>query len=398
MQFRHMKKIDQKVSALGFGVMRLAGRGGMMRLRVDEKRAITAIRRGIELGINYFDTAYIYHLGASERILGQALRDGYRQKVLVADKLPMILMRRPEDFSRFLETQLKRLGTDHIDFYLFHSMNRAYLKKMRDFDLLPKMEDARRRGLIRYIGFSFHDTLPIFKEVIDAYAWDMTQIQYNYLDTGVQATTEGLKYAYAKGIPVVVMEGLRGGKLANPPMEALQAMRDGSSSRTPVDWAFQFLWNQEEVTTVLSGMNSAAMVEENCRYADRSGVGTLTGKDQEVIRKLVDVYRQKILVGCTACNYCMPCPHGVNIPESFAQLNMSNGPRGLQSWLIRRNYGRLASRRDRVNRAVPNGNASLCTQCKVCVPQCPQGIDIPTELAKVDLVLGKRRRIEEVFG
>ncbi len=398
MQFRDMKKIDQRVSALGFGVMRLAGRGGMMRVRVDEKKAIAAIRRGIDLGINYLDTAYLYHLGASERILGQALRDGYRQKVLVADKLPMILMRQPEDFDRFLETQLKRLGMDSIDFYLFHSMNRAHLKKMLDFDLLPKMEDARRRGLIRYIGFSFHDTLPVFREIIDQYGWDMTQIQYNYLDTGVQATTEGLKYAHGKGIPVVVMEGLKGGKLANPPAEALQIMRGASFARSPVDWAFQFLWNQEEVTTVLSGMNSVAMVEENCGYADRSGVGTLSSQDLEVIGKLVDIYRNKILVGCTACNYCMPCPSGIAIPENFAQVNMANGPRGLQSWLIRRNYGRLASRRDRVNRAVPNGNASLCTTCNVCLPKCPQGIAIPTELKKVDLVLGKRRKVAEVFG
>ena len=398
MQFRDMKKIDQRVSALGFGVMRLAGRGGMMRVRVDEKKAIAAIRRGIDLGINYLDTAYLYHLGASERILGQALRDGYRQKVLVADKLPMILMRRPEEFERFLETQLKRLGMDSIDFYLFHSMNRAHLKKMLDFDLLPKMEDARRRGLIRYIGFSFHDTLPVFREIIDQYDWDMTQIQYNYLDTGVQATTEGLKYAHGKGIPVVVMEGLKGGKLANPPAEALQIMRGASSVRSPVDWAFQFLWNQEEVTTVLSGMSSVAMVEENCGYADRSGVGTLSSQDLEVIRKLVDIYRRKILVGCTACNYCMPCPSGVNIPENFAQVNTANGPRGLQSWLIRRNYGRLVSRRDRVNRDAPDGNASLCTTCNACLPKCPQGIDIPAELKKVDLVLGKRRKVAEVFG
>ena len=398
MQFRHMKKIDQKVSALGFGVMRLGGRGGMMRVRIDEKKAIAAIRRAVELGVNYFDTAYLYHLGASERILGQALRDGYRQKVLVADKLPMILMRRPEDFDRFLETQLKRLGMDSIDFYLFHSMNRAHLKRMLDFDLLPKMENAKRRGLIRCIGFSFHDTLPVFKEIIDSYAWDMAQVQYNYLDTGVQATTEGVKYAHQKGVPVVVMEGLKGGKLANPPAEALQIMRGAASTRSPVDWAFQFLWNQEEVTTVLSGMSSVAMVEENCGYADRSGVGTLSSQDLEVIRKLVDIYRRKILVGCTACNYCMPCPSGVNIPENFAQVNTANGPRGLQSWLIRRNYGRLVSRRDRVNRDAPDGNASLCTTCNACLPKCPQGIDIPAELKKVDLVLGKRRKVAEVFG
>jgi uncharacterized protein len=397
MQYRKMTKINQKVSALGFGAMRLPGKRGAMAFRVDERKAVAAIRRAVDLGINYFDTAYIYHLGASEKILGMALRDGYRQKVLIADKLPMILMRKPEDFNRFLDTQLKRLGTDWIDFYLLHSMNRAHLRKMIDFKLLEKMEEAKRKGLIRYVGFSFHDTLPVFREIIDQYSWDMTQIQYNYLDTGVQATAEGLKYAHEKGIPVVVMEGLKGGKLSDPPAEAKEIIREASSVRTPVEWAFQFLWNQKEVTTVLSGMNSTSMVEENCRYADRSGVNSLSGQDMEVIQKLVSIYKKKILVGCTACSYCMPCPNGVNIPENFAQLNMANGPKSLQSWLIRRNYRKLASKPNRVRREAPNGNASLCTDCRACLPKCPQEIDIPSQLKKVDLVLGKRMKIDEVF-
>jgi len=394
MRYRAMPRISQTVSALGFGAMRLPGNA----LHADEKRAVAVIRRAIDLGINYFDTAYLYHLGGSERALGRALRDGYRQRVLVADKLPMILLRRPEDFDRFLEAQLRRLETEWIDFYLFHGMNRAYLRKMIDFGLLERMEGARRRGVIRYIGFSFHDTLPVFKEIIDQYDWDMTQVQYNYLDTAQQATSEGLAYAHRKGIPVVVMGGLRGGKLANPPAEAAAIIRNATSQRTPVEWAFQFLWDQPEVTTVLSGMSSAAMVQENCRYADCSGTTSLSEQDRSVIRSLVDVYRKRILVGCTACSYCVPCPNGVNIPEIFAQLNTASGPGGFQSWLIRRRYGKLASTAETVSHEAPNGSAALCTDCGQCVARCPQGIDIPAVLWKADLVLGKRRKIAEVFG
>lgn len=306
MQYREMKKTNMKISALGFGAMRLPGRKGLLGFQVDTKKSVEIIRRGIDLGINYVDTAYFYHLGDSEKVLGLALKDGYREKVYVADKLPMILMRKPDDFERFLETQLKRLQIDCIDFYLFHALNRSYLQKLIDFKLLEKMESVKKQGLIKYIGFSFHDTVPVFKKIIDIYPWDIAQIQYNYLDTGVQASREGLQYAYEKGIPVVVMEGLRGGQLANPPKDAKEIIKNAGTKKSPVEWAFQFLWNQKEITTVLSGMNSIEMVEEDCLFAGRSGIGKLSKDELNTIEKLVKIYKDKILVGCTSCRSRMP--------------------------------------------------------------------------------------------
>ncbi|HEX3044889.1 MAG TPA: aldo/keto reductase, partial [Bacillota bacterium] len=380
MQYRDMKKLGLKLSVLSFGGMRLPHKNPLLGPGIDEKKAIRVIRRGIDLGINYIDTAYFYHFGASERIIGEALKDGYRDKVYLADKSPLMIMRKPEDFERYLEIQLKRLQTDTIDFYLFHGMNRSHLKKVIDFKLLEKMEAAKKSGLIKYIGFSFHDTLPVFKTIIDLYPWDMVQIQYNYLDIGTQATGEGLRYADEKGIPVVIMEGLKGGKLANPPQEALDIIRNAPVQKTPVEWAFQFLWNLKEVTTVLSGMNSLAMIEENCAYADRSGIGSFSAVESNIIDSLTAIYQKKILVGCTSCSYCMPCPHGVNIPENFALINNANGPGGIFRWMITRRYHKLASNPRRVNCQAPNGAASLCTQCQACVPKCPQGIQIPEEL------------------
>ncbi|MBI4976306.1 MAG: aldo/keto reductase [Spirochaetes bacterium] len=394
MQYRVLEKLGYKISALSFGAMRLPT---SFALAVDKKKAVATIRKAVELGINYFDTAYIYHLGASEKVLGEALGNGVRKNVYIADKLPMILMRKTEDFDRFLETQLERLGTDYIDFYLFHNLNQGYFDKLLALGLFEKMEQAKKRGLIRHIGFSFHDTLPVFKKIVDAYPWDLAQIQYNYLDTAMQATTEGLHYAAKKKIPVAVMEGLKGGMLADPPKEAKDIMRSAASKKTPVEWAFQFLWNLPEVATVLSGMGSPAMVEENCGYAERSGVGILSGSDMETIEKLVSTYRKKILVDCTACRYCMPCPYGVNIPDNFAMLNNANGRGGIIGWLLLRRYKKFAVRPDKVNKEDPDGAASLCTKCGVCVKKCPQSINIPEELTRVDMVMGRGKRISDVF-
>ena len=226
---------------------------------------------------------------------------------------------------------------------MFHNMEKGSFEKVKKLGLLDKMKEAKEKGLIHHIGFSFHDNLPVFKEVIDYYRWDMAQIQYNYMDTGVQATTEGLKYAHSKGVAVVVMEPLKGGRLANPPKEALEIMNASGTKRSPVDWAFQFLWNRPEVSTVLSGMGSMSMVEENCVSADRSGINTLSDDDQKVISKVADIYREKILVPCTACNYCMPCPVGVNIPGNFALLNnMSTESSWLRRMMVKRRYGEMA--------------------------------------------------------
>ena len=385
MKLRAMGSLDWPVSALGFGAMRLPTKR-MNRLSPDPTQSTAIIRSGIDQGINYVDTAYVYP--GSEKAVGDALKDGYRERVHLVSKLPVFLTRKTEDFDKYLATSLERLQTDHLDAYLLHSMNAGAFEKVLRLGFLDKMVEARDAGLIRHIGFSFHDTLPVFKSIVDAFEWDLCQIQYNYMDTCLQAGTEGLEYAADKGIAVVIMEPLKGGSLANPPAEALEIMRLSGVERTPVDWALQFLWNRPEVAVVLSGMGSQQMVDDNCASADRSGVGTLTPHELETVEQLADVYRRRMAVPCTACRYCMPCPYGVNIPQNFAiwnNVSMKDG--GWQSWRIKRSYKKLARTPAKVNLENPNGSAAVCTKCRKCVPKCPQGIDIPTELAKCETAL-----------
>ena len=398
MQYRKMGSLDWEVSALGFGCMRLPRRR-INRMRADTKESINIIRHGIDLGINYIDTAWLYHLGDSERIIGQALKDGYRERIRLVTKLFMPLVRKTKDFDRFLNTQLKRLQTDYLDIYLFHSMNAGAFEKVKRLGLIEKMEEARKQGRIRHIGFSFHDTLPVFKEIIDYYDWDMAQIQYNYMDTGIQATTDGLNYAHNKGIATVIMEPVRGGTLANPPAEAIEIMKSSGYDRTPVDWALQFLWNRPEISMVLSGMGSRQMVDENCASADHSGIGSLSAEEEEVIARLVEVYRNKILVPCTACEYCMPCPAGVNIPQNFSILNYFSKERSrMIRWIVKRGYKRLTGSKEKLDEENPNGNASLCVNCGQCVEKCPQQINIPEELVKTHAILGKGERISKHYA
>lgn len=394
-----MGRLDIEVSALSFGLMRLPTRGNKYLGRVKTEEAIEMIRSAIDQGVNYFDTAYVYHLGASEKVLGQALQDGYREKVFIADKLFMTLVRKPEDFDKQLAKQLERLQTDCIDFYLFHGLNRNKLEKVRELKLLDKMVEAREKGLIKYIGFSFHDTLAVFKEIIDAFDWDMCQIIYNYMDMGMQATTDGLKYAHEKGLGTVIMGPLKGGLLADPPEEAIEVMNKAKVKRTPVDWALQFLWNLPEVSTSLSGMETQQIIDENCAYADKSGVNTLSKEDLSVIDELAEIYKKKILVPCNTCQYCMPCPSGVNIPDNFALLNyFSHEKEGFRRWRVRRRYRKLlASKAKDLDSEKINGNATFCTECMECVEKCPMEIMIPEELKKAQAILGEKKEISEYY-
>jgi uncharacterized protein len=397
MQYRKMGSLDWEVSALGFGCMRLPSRRFSL-MGADTNESMRIIRSGIDQGVNYIDTAWPYHLGESEKVLGLTLKDGYREKVKLVTKLPLFVVRKTEDFDRYLNTQMERLQTDYLDIYLFHAMNAGGLEKVKRLGLIEKMEEAKRQGRIRHIGFSFHDTQPVFREIIDYYDWDMTQIQYNYMDTGIQATTDGLEYAHSKGIAVVVMEPLKGGTLASPPAEALDVMNAAANKRTPVDWALQFLWNRPEVATVLSGMGSQQMVDENCASADRSGINSLSGSDEAVITQLAEIYRERILVPCTACEYCMPCPAGVNIPQNFAILNnVSLEDSRLKRWTTRRRYDKMASKKEKLDTEMPNGNGSLCIECGKCLEKCPQGINIPEELKKTHAILGKREAISKYY-
>lgn len=391
--------LDWEVSALGFGCMRLPKRFG----RVDEDEAIRIIRYGIDRGINYVDTAYPYHMGKSEIIVGKALQDGYREKVHLVSKLPMWSVKTEDDFTKFLNEQLKKLQTDHLDIYLFHGLNKSRFEKIKTLNLIPKMVQAKIEGKIKHFGFSFHDSLSVFKEIVDYYDWEVCQIQYNYMDTGIQATTEGLKYAYDKNIAVIIMEPVKGGTLAQPPKEALAIMEKSPVKRKPVDWALQFLWNKPEIAVVLSGMSNFKQVEENCNSAEKSGIDTLSSEEANIVEELAEYFTSNTAVSCTGCGYCMDCPNGVNIPENFSIINniaLSHGnslSSIVQRVRFRNKYRKMAKNKEDLKEKL-NGRASMCINCGVCIEKCPQQIKIPNELAKVSKVLDKRKPISKVFN
>ena len=309
MKYRKFGKLDWEVSALGFGAMRMPVLENDQS-KIDEPEAIKMIRAAIDGGVNYVDTAYGYHGGNSEWLVGKALADGYRDKVRLATKLWPPSVNTPADFDKLLNEQLKKLNTDHIDFYLLHGMNKTSWPKLRDLGVMEWSEKAKADGRIRELGFSFHDTLDMFKEIIDAHdRWAFCQIQYNFMDTEYQAGTEGLQYAAAKGLAVVIMEPLRGGALAKKPPEKVAKAYAGSTvQRTQADWALQWVWDHPEVSVALSGMSTMAQISENIASADRSGPGRLSEEDLAVIDAVRKEYIESCPVPCTACRYCMPCP------------------------------------------------------------------------------------------
>ncbi len=381
MHYRPFGTTGFNVSALGFGTMRLPLNGDNP-ADIDRPETIRMIRHAIDNGVNYADSAYAYHNGESEVVLGEALRDGYRDRVKIATKLPTWLVEKEADVEALLDTQLQRLQQDHIDFYLVHNLNSALWPIARDCDVLPALERARDKGKIGHIGFSFHDTFDLFKEVIDAYpGWEFVQIQYNYVNETVQAGTRGLEYAAAKGLPVVVMEPLLGGCLVNPP-ESIREVFDDSPypERAPVDWALQWLWNRPEIATVLSGMGTMSQVEENLACAARSGIGTLSEDELETISDAAYAFRQLNSIPCTRCGYCMPCPHGVDIPRNFEMYNNMQIFKGNQDSLNRTIY---------INFMAKEARADKCTVCNECLPKCPQHIKIPELMPKVHEALSR---------
>ncbi|NLF00796.1 MAG: aldo/keto reductase, partial [Anaerolineales bacterium] len=321
MQYRRFGKLDWKVSALGFGAMRLPVIGGEYG-KIDEPEATRMVRHAIDQGVNYVDTAYGYHDGNSEHVIGRILQDGYRQKVRLATKLPCWHVKTADDFDRLLNEQLEKLQTDTIDYYLLHSLGKDSWRKVHGLGVLDWAEGAIADGRIRYLGFSFHDDYDTFQEIVDAYdRWTFCQIQYNYMDIENQAGTKGLKYAASKGMAVVVMEPLLGGKLVNPP-EAVQALWDTAvTKRSAADWALQWLWNQPEVSVVLSGMSAMEQVEQNLVSANASAAGLLDADELALIDRVRQTYSELCPIPCTGCQYCMPCPNDVNIPGNFAIYN-----------------------------------------------------------------------------
>ncbi|MEI7641394.1 MAG: aldo/keto reductase [bacterium] len=380
MQYRKFGKMDFKVSALGFGAMRLPmNEGAKDDKDFNEQEAIRIIRRAIDSGVNYIDSAYIYHGGLSEVVVGKALKDGYRQKVKIATKFPVGFAKTEADFDRILDEQLKRLDDTHIDFYMFHGIGDGGLKEIQDKNFFKKIEAAKADGRIGHIGFSFHDTNEAFTRVVDAYdKWEFCQIQYNYMDTENQAGVKGLKYAGAKGIAVIIMEPLLGGRLARPPKSIQNIIDAYKTKKTGAEWALQWIWNQPEVTMILSGMSAMQQVEDNIVYAGRSGVNLLSAEEVKLVETIRDGFRQRAVIPCTKCNYCMPCPSGVNIPHNFALYN--EGLVYEDPGAPRFTYERWTDPKERANQ---------CTQCKICEEKCPQKIEISDWMPKVHAVLGE---------
>jgi predicted aldo/keto reductase-like oxidoreductase len=380
MQYRNFGKLDFKVSALGFGCMRLpVSDGDRLSPNIIEDEAIGMIRRAIDGGVNYVDTAYPYHSGQSEVLLGKALLNGYRDKVKVATKLPVWMVESPADFDRLLGEQLQKLQTDHIDFYLLHSLNKSrWHDVVLKHDLLLKAAQALVDGRIRHLGFSMHDDYACFEEIVNGSdLWDFCQIQYNYMDIENQAGTRGLKLAASKGLAVVVMEPLLGGRLVDPPKEVRESMAALPSRRSPAEWALQWLWDQPEVSVVLSGMSTMEQVEENLRFAAASRIGAFGPADHDVIANVRRQYQARTVIPCTRCGYCMPCPNGVNIPGNFDYFNYAHLFDDIPGGKFK--YSVFLSEDQR---------SSSCIECHECEEKCPQKIAISDWMPKVTALLG----------
>jgi predicted aldo/keto reductase-like oxidoreductase len=379
MRYREMGKTKQKASVLGFGAMRLpmlGSRGGSdafdPNIPIDETEAGKMVEYALDQGINYFDTAYGYHGGKSETFLGKALRQN-RSKVMIATKLPTWLVQKPEDFEKFFQEQLGKLGTDYIDFYLVHGLGSDTWAKMRNMGILDFLERLKASGRIRYAGFSFHDELKVFKEIVSGFDWSMCMVQYNFYDQVYQAGKEGLEYAASRDLGIVVMEPLRGGKLVASIPPEIQALWDSAANKkSPAEWGLQWVWNHSEVSTVLTGASSLNQLAENIGAAHEARAGSLSAEELSLINQVRDAYRKLLKVDCTGCGYCMPCPNGVNIPHNFTLYN--------DTFLFKDPNFNVFFYNEIVN---PEQRASNCNECLECEELCPQKIKIAEALKDV---------------
>lgn len=375
MLYRKNPKNGDELSVLGFGCMRLpVNEDGT----IDEGRATKQVRYTIDHGVNYVDTAWPYHMGQSEPFLGRALADGYREKVKLATKLPTWMIERREDMDHFLNSQLVKLKTDHIDYYLIHALVGKLWDNVEAMGVASFLDAAIADGRIINAGFSFHGAGKDFKRIVDAYDWNFCQIQYNLLDEKNQAGTKGLEYAGNKGLGVIIMEPLRGGMLAgNQPPAVKKIWDEAAAKRTAAEWALRWVWNHPEVTVVLSGMNDEAHIEENLAITDRAYPNSLNEAEMQLAKRAERKYRELMKAGCTGCRYCMPCPNSVNIPvcfELYNSLHMSGNPEEAKFLYAAQLSGVLFKEAE---------FASQCLQCGKCLEKCPQHLDIPALLESV---------------
>jgi len=380
MLYRKMKKAAPELSILGFGCMRLPQTENG---EIDEETATAMLRYAIDNGVNYVDTAYPYHNGASEPFVGKALAGGYREKVNLATKLPSWLIKSREDMDRYLDEQLARLRTDGIDFYLVHGLMRPFWENLVSLGVTDFLTEAIADGRIRYAGFSFHDNTKAFKEIVKGYDWTFAQIQYNFMDEHYQAGTEGLRYAAKKGMGIVVMEPIRGGLLAKDLPGISEIWQEAKTHHHPAGWALRWVWNHPEVTVVLSGMSTPEQVRQNVETAKTGLPASLTKAELSLFRKVKKELEKRIRIPCTGCRYCTPCPHGVSIPECFEYFNRGHMYDDKEQ--TRQIYTAFLAG---VFDGIPS-YASLCQECGECEEKCPQNLPVRENLKKVAEYFGK---------
>lgn len=363
MQRRRVGKLPEEVSLLGFGCMRLPT---LSTGEIDEEQAINIIRYAVDHGVNYLDTAYGYHQGKSEALVGKAIQNGYREKVNIATKLPVWLLESSEDCARLFNEQLDRLGVDQVDFYLLHALNRDHWHRSKKFQALEFLTEAKESGRVRYVGFSFHDDLAVFKEIVNGYSWDFCQIQFNYMDEHYQAGVEGLQYAAAQGLGVIIMEPLRGGRLVrNVPEEIQNLFSNGPQGRTPAEWALRWVANHPEVSLILSGMGNLAEVQENIRVLGEALPQSLSADELAIVEQAKDFYQQRVKILCTDCKYCLPCPQNVAIPQIFSIYNNAS---------IYDSFRNDKWQYEALQEKAQDG--AQCVACGQCESVCPQNLKI----------------------
>jgi hypothetical protein len=347
---------------------------------IDEVEATRMLHHALEQGVNYFDTAYGYHGGKSETFVGKILRE-CRSKVMIATKLPAFNVEKPEDMERFFGEQLQKLQTDYIDVYHVHGLGARSWEKMKKFGVLEFLDRLLSEGRIRFAGFSFHDDLKTFKEIIDAYDWSVCQIQFNFYDQDYQAGREGLAYAAARNIGVAIMEPLRGGRLVEKIPPEIQNIWDGASSKkSPVEWAMRWVWNFDGVSTVLTGASSMAQLKDHTRFVKDAAANSLSADELALFDKVRAAYRKLLKVDCTGCGYCMRCPNGVNIPQNFAIYNDAHLFKNFEMNSFFYN-----------NFLTPDERASSCIDCEECLEKCPQKLNIPEQLKEVHKYFGPKQ-------
>jgi predicted aldo/keto reductase-like oxidoreductase len=377
MKYRKFGKLNWQVSVLGFGVMRLPVINNDQ-AQINEPEALKMIRYAIDNGLNYLDTGYFYHNGQSEVIVGKALKGTYKDKAKVAVKMPCVAVKSAADFDRLFEEQQKRLDMSKIDFYLLHGLGAISWHKMRDLGIIKWAEKKMAQGCFDHFAFSFHDEYPAFQEIVDGYDnWSFAQVQYNYMDVHRQAGMEGIKYASAKNLGIVVMEPLRGGNLAKKPPESVAKVWEDAPHRMSLaEWGLHWLWDQPEISVVLSGMSTMEQVQENITAAGRSAVGKLTREDHALLDRVREAYKNLHPIPCSGCRYCMPCPNDVAIPSIFEIYND-----GVAYNIPNRGRGRY------LDTLLDGRRGDQCVQCNICVEHCPQKIDIPEWLEKIHQLL-----------